>query len=154
MHSAKQSLIFFNPVANILLRDVEPTAVAGSGRLRVLFTPLGCVRLVCFGSAASLVLGHHFWLWRLGRPPFVIICIASLEPPGPALTSEEIADQILSATGHRHRPQDPPSPRLQLLHGQADLVPLPHILVLNLHWHAELDPRTAPIPACTRCVTW
>ena len=45
--------------------------------------------------------------------------------PEPALTSEEIADQILSTAVHRHRPQVPPSLRLQLLHGHADLVPLP-----------------------------
>ena len=71
--------------------------------------------------------------------------------PEPALTSEEIADQILSAAVHRHRPQDPPSLRLQLLHGHAELVPLSQTprdahtprARLNPHWHAKLDPELA-----------
>ena len=48
---------FLTPAANILLRDLEPTAVPRSGRLNVLFTPSGCVRVVCFGFAAALVFG-------------------------------------------------------------------------------------------------
>ena len=55
---------FFNPAANILLLDVELTAVPGSGRLSVLFTPWGCVRVVCFGSGAALVFGFFgFGAW-------------------------------------------------------------------------------------------
>ena len=55
---------FYNPAADILLLAVEPTAVPGYGRLRVLLTPWGCVRVVCFGSAAPLVLGFFgFGAW-------------------------------------------------------------------------------------------
>ena len=43
--------------SNILLLAVEPTAVPGSGKLSVLFKSWGCVRVICFGSAAALVLG-------------------------------------------------------------------------------------------------
>ena len=60
-----EGFFFFNPAANILLLAVEPTAVPGSGRLSVLFTPWGCVSVVCFGSAAALVLaflGFGAWL--------------------------------------------------------------------------------------------
>ena len=45
--------------------------------------------------------------------------------PEPAWTSEEIADQILSAAVNCHRPQAHPRLPLHLLHGHADLVPLP-----------------------------
>ena len=60
----KGFLFFFNPAANILLRAAEPTAVPGSGRLSVLFTPWGCVSVVCFGSAAAWVFGFFgFGAW-------------------------------------------------------------------------------------------
>ena len=60
-----EGFFFFNPAANILLVAVEPTAVPGSGRLSVLFTPWGCVSVVCLDSAAALVLaffGFGAWL--------------------------------------------------------------------------------------------
>ena len=41
-----EGFFFFNPAANILLLAVEPTAVPGSGRLSVLFTPWGQCRLL------------------------------------------------------------------------------------------------------------
>ena len=44
--------------------------------------------------------------------------------PEPAWTSEEIADQILSAAVHRHLPEAHSRLRLHLLHGHADLVPV------------------------------
>ena len=109
-----------------------------------------------------------FRLWRVARPWIRHHLHRQTRTPDPALTSEQIADQILSAAVHRHRLQDPPSLRLQLLHGHADLVPLPwtppdartpcssstHISMPNwIHsWHcANL---VWSIPACTRCVTF
>ena len=59
-----KGFFFFNPAANILLLAVEPTAVPGSGRLSILFTPWGCVSVDCFGSAAALALAFlSFGVW-------------------------------------------------------------------------------------------
>ena len=66
-------------------------------------------------ASLALALGSPLIRHHLHRQPGT---------PETALTSEEIADQILSAAVHRHRPQDPPSLRLKLLHGHGDLVPL------------------------------
>ena len=58
--------LFFliNPAAKILLLAAEPTAVPGFERLSVLPTPSGCVRVVCFGSAAALLFGFFgFGAW-------------------------------------------------------------------------------------------
>ena len=60
-----QGFFFCNPAAIILLLASEPTAVPGSGSLSLLFTPWGCVSVVCFGFAAALVLaffGFGGWL--------------------------------------------------------------------------------------------
>ena len=53
-----EGFFLFNPAANILLLAVEPTAVPGSARLSVLFTPCVCVTIVCFGSAPDRFLPY------------------------------------------------------------------------------------------------
>ena len=62
-------LLLLQSGANILLLDVKPTGVPGFGRLSILFTSWGCVRVVCFGLATALVLGFFgFGAWLASGP--------------------------------------------------------------------------------------
>ena len=63
---------FFNPAANILLLAVESTAVPGSGRRNVLFTPLGMCQCGLLRLCCRLGLGL-FRLRRLARLRLIFI---------------------------------------------------------------------------------
>ena len=111
-----------------------PTSYSSTGSPLLLLDPEGSPTPPPPGVAsvlsASAQLGPRSWAFSAlapGSPPAPHHLHRKPVTPQPALTCEKIANQILSAPGLRHRPQEPPSPCLGLLHGHVDLLPLQSI---------------------------
>ena len=116
-----EGFFFFNSAANILLLAAEPTAVPGFGRLTGLFTPCGCISVVCFYYAPPW--SSPFSASACGLPPASLHLHRQPGTPKLALTSEGIADRVAVAACSR-RPPDPTSARLELLHGRFECLSL------------------------------